>query len=183
MHSAVCFNYMITTTQRRAFIILCSLSLLISSCKSVDLIWADRFHLGDKRGHCCHRRLEKTNSSRQTNIFDRHKSSPRDSHISLALGLFIAQSREIRVVIIQKYPINNFKMWLCSNIGKYSNKSRAKGCTAGIRFTAGDIFFPSPQRPDLRWGPRSLLSNGYHGLTPGVKRPGRKADHSPPFSA
>jgi hypothetical protein len=28
----------------------------------------------------------------------------------------------------------------------------------------------------------SLLSNGYQGLFPGVKRPGREADHSPPSS-
>jgi len=27
----------------------------------------------------------------------------------------------------------------------------------------------------------SLLSTGYRGLLPGVKRPGREADHSPPY--
>jgi hypothetical protein len=42
--------------------------------------------------------------------------------------------------------------------------------------------FSSPQRPDRLRGPTSLLSNGYRGLFPGVKRPGREADHSPPTS-
>jgi hypothetical protein len=32
------------------------------------------------------------------------------------------------------------------------------------------------QRPDWPWGPPNLLS-------PGVKRPGRESDHSPPASA
>ena len=37
----------------------------------------------------------------------------------------------------------------------------------------GKRFIPSPQRPDLRWGPPSLLFNGYRRvLTPRLKRPG-----------
>jgi len=44
----------------------------------------------------------------------------------------------------------------------------------------GEIFRTSPDRP---WSPPSLLYNGYR-IFPGVKvRPGRAADHSPPFSA
>jgi hypothetical protein len=55
----------------------------------------------------------------------------------------------------------------------------------GFRFSSGAvIFFSSPQRPDLQWGPPSLLSNGYRGLfPPRVKRPGRKTDYPPPSSA
>jgi hypothetical protein len=44
-------------------------------------------------------------------------------------------------------------------------------------------IFSSPRRPDWFWGPPSLLSNGYWKFSPGIKRPGREADHSPPTSA
>jgi hypothetical protein len=43
----------------------------------------------------------------------------------------------------------------------------------------GEIFCTGPDRP---WGPPSLLYNGT-GSFPGVKRPERDADHSPPSSA
>jgi hypothetical protein len=44
-------------------------------------------------------------------------------------------------------------------------------------------FFSSPQRLDLPWDPHSFLSNGYRGFFPReVKRQGREANHSPPFS-
>jgi hypothetical protein len=45
-------------------------------------------------------------------------------------------------------------------------------------------FFYCAQRADPLWGRPSLLSDGYRGLfPPGIKRPGREADHSPPSSA
>jgi hypothetical protein len=54
----------------------------------------------------------------------------------------------------------------------------------GVRVTVGSRIFSSPCRPDRLWGPPNLLSNGYRGaLSPGVKRAGREADHSPPTSA
>jgi hypothetical protein len=44
------------------------------------------------------------------------------------------------------------------------------------------LYFP--KRTDRLWGPPSVLSNGYRGApSPEVKQSGRKADHSPPFSA
>jgi hypothetical protein len=53
-----------------------------------------------------------------------------------------------------------------------------------VLISGGDWkFFSSPPRPERLWGPPSLLSNGYQGLSLGIKRPGREADHSPPSSA
>jgi hypothetical protein len=44
-------------------------------------------------------------------------------------------------------------------------------------------FSFSPPRPDRLWDPLNLLSSGYRGSFPGVKRSGREADHSPPSNA
>jgi hypothetical protein len=44
-------------------------------------------------------------------------------------------------------------------------------------------FFSSPPRPERLWDPPSLLSDGYLRSFPGVKRPVREADYSPPSSA
>jgi hypothetical protein len=47
----------------------------------------------------------------------------------------------------------------------------------------GKRFVSSPQRPDRLWGPPSHLTNGYRGaFSLVVKRPGSKADYSPPSS-
>jgi hypothetical protein len=53
----------------------------------------------------------------------------------------------------------------------------------GVRVPVGSRIFSSPRLPDRLWGPPNLLSNEYQGLSLGVKRPGREADHSPPASA
>jgi hypothetical protein len=48
----------------------------------------------------------------------------------------------------------------------------------------GKRFLPSPQRPHQLQGPYSLLYHGYQGaLSPGMKWPGRKTDHSPTSNA
>ena len=39
------------------------------------------------------------------------------------------------------------------------------------------------KRPDRPWGLTTLLFILHYGYFPGVKRPGREVDHSPPFSA
>jgi hypothetical protein len=52
-----------------------------------------------------------------------------------------------------------------------------------VRVPVGPRIFPSPRLPDRVWGPPNLLSNGYGGFFPGLKLPGRAADHSPPASA
>jgi hypothetical protein len=54
----------------------------------------------------------------------------------------------------------------------------------GVLVSLGSRIFSSPYSPDRLWGPPSLISNGYQGaLSPGVKWPGREADHSPPTCA
>jgi hypothetical protein len=53
----------------------------------------------------------------------------------------------------------------------------------GIRVPVRPIIFSSPRRSDGFWGPPSLVSYRYRGLLPGVKRPGREDNHSPPTSA
>jgi hypothetical protein len=58
------------------------------------------------------------------------------------------------------------------------------GWTAGVRFLAGakDFLFSTAPRPALGPHPASYpLGTG--ALSPGVKRLGREADHSPPSSA
>jgi hypothetical protein len=55
---------------------------------------------------------------------------------------------------------------------------------ARVRVPAGSRIFNSPYCPDRLLGPSSLLSNGYRrALSPGVKRQGHAANHSPPTSA
>jgi hypothetical protein len=53
----------------------------------------------------------------------------------------------------------------------------------GVQVPVGVRIFSSSLRPGRLWGPSSLLSNVYREtLYPGVKRPGREDDHSPPTS-
>ena len=51
---------------------------------------------------------------------------------------------------------------------------------SGNRIPVGRNF---SARPDMPWGPPSLLYNGYRVFSEGNVRPGRAADHSPPSSA
>jgi hypothetical protein len=49
----------------------------------------------------------------------------------------------------------------------------------GVRVAVGSRIFSSPCRPDRPWGPIQWVPGA---LSPGVKGPGREADHSPPTS-
>jgi len=53
----------------------------------------------------------------------------------------------------------------------------------GVRIPLGARDFSLLQkRPEWLWGSPSLQFNGYRRFFPGVKRPGRKVNHSPPSS-
>jgi hypothetical protein len=62
----------------------------------------------------------------------------------------------------------------------YSVERLATGWTASGSNPGGSEIFRT--RPDLPWGPRSLLYNGYRVSFVGVKRPGRGVNH-PPYLA
>jgi hypothetical protein len=52
-----------------------------------------------------------------------------------------------------------------------------------VQVLARARFFSSVHHPDQLWGTPSLLSNGYLGLSLGVKLLGYEADHSPTTTA
>ena len=57
--------------------------------------------------------------------------------------------------------------------------TRLQAGRSGVRIPTGAWEFSS-KRPDGLWDPPSLIFNVYWGSSPGVKRPGREADHSSP---
>jgi hypothetical protein len=50
----------------------------------------------------------------------------------------------------------------------------------GVRVPVGSGVFSSPRCPDWLWGPIQWVPGA---VSPGVKRPGREANHSPPTGA
>jgi hypothetical protein len=67
---------------------------------------------------------------------------------------------------------------------KINKKPWATGRMIGVSSPGrGWESFYSPQRPGRFWGPPNFLSNGYKGLSVGIKRPEREADHSTSSSA
>jgi hypothetical protein len=72
-----------------------------------------------------------------------------------------------------------YKFWMLSLMVRKETLG-FKRLTLHIQeFQWGRDFSYTSRRP---WGPPSLLYNGYQ-VFPGVKRPGRGADHPPPSSA
>jgi hypothetical protein len=49
----------------------------------------------------------------------------------------------------------------------------------GVRIPVGSRIFSSERHTDWLWGPPRLRIGVPGALSPGVKRPGREADHSP----
>jgi hypothetical protein len=63
------------------------------------------------------------------------------------------------------------------------SRDSAVGIATDYELDGEGVGFRVPNCPDRLWSPPNLLSKGYRELLPGVKRPGREADHSPPASA
>jgi hypothetical protein len=59
---------------------------------------------------------------------------------------------------------------------------RLDGQGVGVRVPVGARIFTSPCRPDRLWVHPTSYPMGTKGSFPGVKRPGREADHSPQTS-
>jgi hypothetical protein len=69
---------------------------------------------------------------------------------------------------------------LTANLRDSRDASVGTAITSEVQFTAGTRL--TAQRRYPLWGPPRLLANGYPRLFPGLKRPGREADHSPQSS-
>jgi hypothetical protein len=79
------------------------------------------------------------------------------------------------------------KLFIVTNTSNGSSRDSIVGTATGyglddrgvgVRVPLGSRIFSYPRRPDRLWGPM-----GTGGFSPGVKRQGREADHSPPTSA
>jgi hypothetical protein len=86
--------------------------------------------------------------------------------------------------------LTNFFYWLsreCFSRGSSVDIATGYGLdewAVGVRGPVRQRIFTSPYRPDQPWDPSNLLSSGYRGrgLSPGGKRQGLEAYHSPPSS-
>jgi hypothetical protein len=68
-------------------------------------------------------------------------------------------------------------------VGRGSSVGVTTVWTAGAIPDRDEEFFSISQRPDRVWGLSSLLSNGYRGISPWIKRPKHEAGQLPPSSA
>jgi hypothetical protein len=77
--------------------------------------------------------------------------------------------------------IQQLKCLLCVNFHIWTLSS----WTTGVQFSAGAMmeFFSSPPLPYWLWVHPASCPRGTRDFYPGIKRPGRKADYSPPVSA
>jgi hypothetical protein len=80
-------------------------------------------------------------------------------------------------------PIVLHCSWRNWNVSVVGVVTRLRAGRSGIRISSGTRDFSYSNRPNLLWGPSSLLLDGCRGSFPGVKRLGRDGDHSRPSSA
>jgi hypothetical protein len=90
-------------------------------------------------------------------------------YIQQFLGLFVILN--VYVSYIKVYSL--YSDWLFA--GRQRGHSSSSGKGKNFLVSAPSRPVPGPTKPPTQWVPGSV--------SPGVKRPGREADHSPPTSA
>jgi hypothetical protein len=105
----------------------------------------------------------------------------RSSNITFPISLAVLFSR--------RGQREHFAPWIRSSPESRGSRSSSVSIVTGLRRTTAVRFliasgkvFSSQLHPNRLWGPSSLLS-GTGGLSTGVKRLGREAEHSPPSTA
>jgi hypothetical protein len=120
-------------------------------------------------------------SSSKLNFLFCHFASNNTGNSALS-GVFVNNALVLKVVIFNiSYCKDNVKRSRGSVIGietGYGLDDR----WIGVAVPLGATISSSPRRSDRLWSPPNFLSNRYR-LSPGLKRPGREADHSAQASA
>jgi hypothetical protein len=126
----------------------------------------------------------------------------------LSVEIFKEQTNRQRDSLLYRYKwLNTGRRWYTSCVKTDARRQLLRKCTVskrsrdssvgiatscrlddrrvGVRVPVGSRIFSSSDRPDRLWGPPNLLPIQCvpRALSPGVKRPGREVDHSPPTSA
>jgi hypothetical protein len=110
-------------------------------------------------------------------------------HLHLSRNQMFSSAPCPQTPLISVPPLISCNVMSCYICSRHSAVGIATGYGlddrgVGVWIPIGSRIFFSPQGLDRLWGPPSLLTVEYRGpLSPGVKRPGREADHSRPTSA
>ena len=98
-------------------------------------------------------------------------TSPRLSHSALHPRLAVLSTEPVKTSL--GFGHCDGTRWL----SRYSDQ--APGCIIEFESQQVKTFLAFPNRPNRAWGPPNSLHNGYRRFSPGVKRLGREAHHSP----